>query len=161
MFLQRHLCHALQENFDFLERKWGVHDEAKTFNRKTDETFAQLRLYPFVQRFNCTDILSYHRSVDAGLAVTVATPHLISPEIWNYLCYTVPFAPLYTPRSNPHINEWHKHNPPPGPAYYPLPRMNHPSLVNRPDTVSRLEQLHALAPYDREISFNLLRIKYK
>jgi len=160
MFLQRHLCHTIQQNFNFLDKHWGVHDQALEFARKADQSFALLRLYPFVQRFNCTDVTSYHKSVDAAFPVTVATPHLVSPEIWNYLCYTVPFAPLYKPNPNPHINEWHKHNPPPGTAYHPLPRMNHPSLVNRPDTVTVLEQLHARAPYDNDISFNLVRIKY-
>ena len=70
------------------------------------------------------------------------------------------FAPLYAPNPNPHINEWHNHNPPPGTAYHPLPRMNHPSLTRIRDAVSRLEELHALAPYDTDISYNLLRIKF-
>jgi tetratricopeptide (TPR) repeat protein len=39
--------------------------------------------------------------------------------------------------------------------------MNHPSLVERPDTVALLEKLHEIAPYDEDISFNLLRFKYK
>src|SRR5260370_11181029 len=39
--------------------------------------------------------------------------------------------------------------------------MNHPSLVNRPDTIAQIEKLHASAPYDSDISFNLGRLKYK
>jgi tetratricopeptide (TPR) repeat protein len=161
MFLQRQLCHALRQDFDFLEHRWGVPEEARKFSASCDQSFAGLRLYPFVRRFNATDVRSYRKSVDDAFPVTVATPHLVSPGIWNYLCYTVSFAPLYQPNPNPHINEWHKHNPPPGTAYFPLPRMNHPSLVNRPDTIAQIEKLHASAPYDSDISLNLGRLKYK
>ncbi len=161
MFLQRQLCHALRQDFNFLERRWGVPDKAREFSAKCDQAFSGLRLYPFLRRFNATDVKSYRKSVDDAFLVTVATPHLVSPEIWNYLCYTVSFAPLYQPNPNPHINEWHKHNPPPGTAYFPLPRMNHPSLVKRPDTIAQIEILHERAPYDSDISFNLGRLKYK
>ncbi len=161
MFLQRQLCHAFRQDFNFLERMWGVPDKAREFSAECDQAFSGLRLYPFVRRFNATNAKSYRKSVDDAFPVTVATPQLVSPGIWNYLCYTVSFAPLYQPNPNPHINEWHKHNPPPGTAYFPLPRMNHPSLVKRPDTIAQLEKLHASAPYDADISFNLTRLKYK
>jgi len=160
MFFRRHICHAMVENMDFMYRKWGVPDDAKEFSRKCDQSFAGLRLYPFVRRFNCTDTPSYHRAIDDGFVVTVNTPHLVSPAIWNYLCYTVSFAPLYSPNPNPHVNEWHKHNPPPGTAYNPHPRLNHPSLVNRPDKLAQLERLHELAPFDYDIADYLLRQKY-
>ena len=62
------------------------------------------RLYPFVRRFNCTDVEAYHKSVDDGFKVTVDTPHLVPAECWNNLCYHVSFAPLYSPNPNPHIN---------------------------------------------------------
>jgi len=52
--------------------------------------------------------------VDDGFKVTVAAPHLVPAECWNYLCYKVNFAPPYNPNPNPHVNEWHNHNPPPG-----------------------------------------------
>ena len=46
MFLQRHLCHALQHNFDFLQRKWGVPDAAKEFAAESDKRFAGLHSMP-------------------------------------------------------------------------------------------------------------------
>lgn len=159
MSFQRQLCHVIQQNFAFLQYKWGVPDEAKKFVTHCDQMFGGLRLYPFVRRFNCTDVKSYHGAVDDGMKVTVATPHLTPAECWNYLCYRVTFAPLYQPNPNPHINEWHKHNPPPGTAYNPLPRFNHPSLVGRADAIARVRVLHQLAPYDRMISFNLIRME--
>jgi hypothetical protein len=159
-FLQRQLCHAVHQNYYFLNNKWGVHDEAKQFAAEWDQKLSGLRLHPFVRRFTASDEASYHKAVDDGFAVTVATPHLVSPECWNYLCYKVSFAPLYSPNPNPHVNEWHKHNPPPGTAYDPSPRMNHPSLISESDTPARLEKLHAIAPYDLVVSWNLRTAKY-
>ncbi|MGO8839236.1 MAG: hypothetical protein ACLQAH_19150 [Limisphaerales bacterium] len=160
-FFQRQMCHAIQHDFNFLERKWGVPDEAKQFSTKCDATFGSLRLYPFVRRFNCTDSASYHSAVDDGFQVTVTMPQLTPAECWNNLCYRGPANELYTPNPNPHLTEWHKHNPPPGTAYNPLPRFDHRSLVERPDASARINTMHALAPYDRDISYNLIRIEYK
>src|SRR4029079_6676260 len=109
-FLQRHLCHAIQQNYYMMANMWGVPDDAKEFAAKCEQSFNELSLYPFVRRFNCSDVASYHKSVDDGFKVTVAPPHLVPAECWNYICYKVGFAPLYNPNPNPHINEWHSHN---------------------------------------------------
>ena len=159
-FLQRHLCHAVQQNFDFMYRKWGVPEDAKEFAAKCDQAFDGLRLYPFVRRFNCTDDVSYKKAVDDGFKVTIATPHLVPSECWNYLCFKVNFAPQYNPNPNPHVNEWHSHNPPPGTVYDFCPRLNHPSLVNRGDIVARFEQLHEMAPSYCPIIYQLIKRKY-
>ncbi len=157
-FLQRHLCHAIQQNFYFLQYKWGVPDDAKEFASQYDSKFSGLRFYPFVERFDCTDVDSYHKSVDNGFKVTVATPQLTPASCWNWLCYDVNFAPIYQPNSNPHINEWHNHNPPPGTVYDLNPRLNHPSLINRPDAIARFEKLREMDPYDcRVINFIIAR----
>ena len=160
LFLQRHLCHAIQQDFYMLQYLWGVPDDAKQFSAKCDEAFEGLRLYPFVQRFDCTDVESYHKSVDDGFKVTVATPQLAPAECWNWLCYQVDFAPPYAPNPNPHVNEWHHHNPPPGTVYDLYPRLNHPSLIGRPDTVAVFEKLHALAPYDIRVADFIMKRKY-
>jgi hypothetical protein len=160
-FLQRHLCHAIHQNFIFMNRMWGVPDDAKEFAAKCEQAFDGLRLYPFVRRFNSTEVDAYHKAVDDGFKVTVATPQLVPAECWNYLCYKVNFAPPYDPNPNPHVNEWHSHNPPPGTVYDLRPRLNHPSLINRPDAIARFEQLHEMAPYDCRIIHFLLERKYK
>lgn len=159
-FLQRHLCHAIQSNFDFLQYRWGVPDDAKDFASKCDEEFSGLRLYPFVERFDATDVNAYHKSVDDGFKVTMATPQLTPANCWNYLCYSVDFAPLYSPNPNPHVNEWHHHNPPPGTDYDLNPRLNHPSLVDRPDAIAFFEKLHQLSPYDCRIIYFIISHKY-
>jgi tetratricopeptide (TPR) repeat protein len=159
-FFQRQLCHAIQQNFDFLQQKWGVPDEAKSFSTKCDHLLAGLRLYPFVRRFNCTDVASYHKSVDDGFKVTVATPQLVPARCWNFLCYWFTPSEYYHPNPNPHINEWHKHNPPPGTAYNPLPRLDHPSLTRRPDSEAMLDKLHEMAPYDGDITWYIWKTKY-
>ena len=160
MFSQRHICQALQRNFQFMDKQWGVPDDARKFSQEAEKIFSGLRLYPFVRRFNATEESDYHRSVDEGFVVTVSTPHLVPATTWNYLCYKVGFAELYQPNPNPHLDEWFKHNPPPGTAYDPRPRLNHSTLVGRPDTVARLERLHELAPYEEDIAYSLLWIKY-
>jgi tetratricopeptide (TPR) repeat protein len=160
MFFQRHVCYAVEQNFYFMNSMWSVHDDAKKFAAQCDADFGELRLYPFTRRFDCTDIDAYHQSVDDGFKVTVATPELVSAQCWNYLCYKVSFAPLYAPNPNPHINEWHSHNPPPGTVYDLNPRLNHPSLIERPDAAARFEQLHELAPYNGRITGYIIKKKY-
>jgi hypothetical protein len=158
-FLQRQLCHAIRENFDFMENKWGVPDDAKEFSKKCDDMFGGLRFYPFVRRFNCTTREEYHKSTDDGFRITVATPHLSPPQCWNFLCYRA-LGEHYQPNPNPHINEWHKHNPPPGTAYNLEPRLNHPSLVNRGDSAQRLDKLLEVAPYDYALKRYLVNTRY-
>jgi tetratricopeptide (TPR) repeat protein len=160
MFFQRHLCHAVQANFNFMQNKWGVPDDAKEFSATCDRLFGGLRLYPFVRRFDCADVESYHKSVDDGFRVTVETPQFVPAQCWNYLCYKPSFGEVYQPNPNPHVNEWHSRNPPPGTAYDILPRLNHPSLVGRSDSVARLDSLHEIAPYDRDISDFILKTKF-
>lgn len=154
-FFQRQLCHAVVNNFDCMENKWGVPEDAASFSARCDEMLGGLRLYPFVRRYDCVDLNSYHKSVEDGLKVTVATPQLVPVECWNHICD--PYGgERYLPNPNPHVNEWHAHNPPPGTAYDPGPRMYHPSLVNRADSGALLENLHALAPYDSHIAYFIL-----
>jgi tetratricopeptide (TPR) repeat protein len=160
-FLQRQLCHAVQANFNFMQNKWGVPDDAKEFSKKCEDMFGGLRLYPFVRRFNCTTREEYHKSVDDGFRITVATPHLSPPQCWNFLCY-VAVGEHYRPNPNPHVNEWHKHNPPPGTAYNLEPRLNHPSLVERKDSAQRLDTLlREIAPYDTILKTYLVNTRYK
>ena len=156
-FLQRQLCQAVCANFNFMQYNWGVPDEAREFAQKCGENFGQLRFYPFVRRFTCTTTEEYHRGVDEGLRLTVATPHLSPPECWNYLCYRA-LGEYYAPNPNPHINEWHKHNPPPGTLYNLVPRLNHPSLQSQDHYWERLDRMLVEAPYDLELrAFRLRR----
>ena len=102
---------------------------------------------------------AYHQSVDDGFKVTVATPQLAPAMCWNYLCYEYSPQEYYTPNPNPHVNEWHKYNPPPGTAYNLSPRLNHPSLTGRGDAF--LDKLHDLAPFDRDLAWYIWRNRYK
>jgi tetratricopeptide (TPR) repeat protein len=161
MFFQRHLCHAVQANFNFMQNKWGVPDDAKEFSATCDRLLGKLRLYPFVRRFDCTDIDSYHKSVDDGFRVTVETPQLVPAECWNYLRYKPSFAELYRPNPNPPVNQWHRHNPLPGTAYDIFPRLILPYASHDPsDANTHFDKLHAIAPYDRTISDFILNIEY-
>ena len=160
-FGQRHICHAMQRDFDFYQRMWGVPEEARKFSSQCDEVFSGLRLYPFVRRFNCLKEHDYQTSIDDGLRVTQETPQLVPVECWNYMCFEVPFAAPYKPNPNPHINEWHNHNPLPGTAYDFIARTEHPSFVQRGDYANRLSKLHERAPYDEVICRAFIDVTYK
>ena len=158
-FLQRQLCHAIKEDFDMLQYKWGVPDDAQDFAAKMGAAYGKLRLYPFVQRFDCTDEKAYHQSVDEGTPVTVNTPQLVPAACWDILFSATYFAPRYAPTPNPHVNEWFHHNPPPGTVYDLSPRFYHPSLTDRPITV--FEKLRELAPYNFLIADWIADKKYQ
>jgi tetratricopeptide (TPR) repeat protein len=160
LFLQRHLCMSIVSNFDFIDKDWAVPEHAKKFSAQSKSVFGSLKFYPFVGRGTCTDEQSYRSSVDAGSRITIETPHLVGPAVFNRLFQKSLVAPLYLPNSNPHVNEWHKHNPPPGTAYNPVPRMHQPSLTGRKDMPQLMDKLHQLAPYDARLTDHLIRIKY-
>ncbi|MDB6068661.1 MAG: hypothetical protein JWR26_4869 [Pedosphaera sp.] len=161
-FLQNHLCHAVEENFGFFYRKLGLPDDARQFSAQCDMAFGGLRLYPFVRRFNCMDVETYHKAVDDGTKLTVAMPHLIPLDCWNSLSnqFNVSFAPLYAPNPNLHFSEWFLHDPPPGTTYNVYPRLAHPGLTGRPDLIALLEHLHEMSPYDPRIIDFIVEKKY-
>ncbi len=160
MFFQRHICHAVQQNFYLMNGMWGVPDDAKQFAAHCEESFGTLTLYTFVRRFNCSDVDSYHKAVDEEFKMTESLPQFVPAECWNYMCWAPSFAPLYLPPVNPHLNEWHNHNPLPGTVYDLNPRFYHPSLTDRSDAVAKFEKLHELAPYDTRIANYLVEKKY-
>jgi tetratricopeptide (TPR) repeat protein len=157
LMLQHQLCQALTTDFSVLWSMQGLPEEANSFNEFADKTFSGLRLYPFVERFTDTEIKRYHKSVDDGFKVTVETPQLTPAMCWNYICWSVNFAPHYKPVPNPHVNEWHKHNPPPGTAYDLGARLNHPSLT---DNQKRMDQVLEEAPYDLAVLRHFVDRKY-
>lgn len=159
--LQRHICGVVLSAAIFLQEVWGVPEFAQQFRSGADALFSGLRLYPFVGVMSAVEQRSYEKAQDDARRVMLTSPQVVSPQIWNATCYERPQVSLYVPPPHAYVNEWHVHNPPPGTAYDPFPRMNHPSLVSQPDTVSRLEELHERAPYDPSIGFNLIRLKYK
>lgn len=158
---QRHICNAVVDEADMLQTIWGVEERAADFRKQSAEVFSTLRLYPFVKVVSAVDQEDYKMAQEEARKVMMESPEEVGPEIWNHTCYTNPYVELYIPPPHAYVNEWHRHNPPPGTAYDPLPRMNQPSLVDGPGAVGRIEELHQRAPYDRNISFNLLRVKGK
>lgn len=161
-FLQRHLCHALVEDFYFLDHVMGLHASAIKFRQEIDPQFRGLRLFPFVRRQNATDEADYHLAQDDAMAVILRSPELVPAGVWNFVSFRFHHGATYVPGPSPHINDWHRanHNPPPGTAYDANARMNHPSLMNQPDTVAHLSRLHALAPWDHDITYFMLRQSY-
>ena len=159
-FLQRQLCHAIQQDFNLLQYMWGVPDDAKQFASDADESYGGLRLYPFVRRMDSTEVESYHKSTDDCIRLTTIAPQLVPSGCWYWFFERVRFAPFYPPDFNPHVNEWFKHDPPPGTVYDLTSRLIHPTLSDRPNVVAFFEKLHELAPDDLRISNYILEKQY-
>lgn len=159
-FFQRQLCNAIKQDFYFMQSRWGVPDDARTFSTNCEAAFNGLRLYPFVRRFNSVDEEEYHKSVDDGFKVTVATPQLVPAECWNFLCYNLRDGVGYNPNPHPHINEWHRHNPLPGTAYNLQPRLYHPSPTVWPNAYELFDRLRERAPYDMDLLYYIYRLRY-
>jgi hypothetical protein len=158
MFFQRHFCHAVHQNYYFMKFKWCVPDDAKEYADRCEKEFAGLRLYPFVQKFNCTNAGPYRKSVDDCFKVIVATPQLVPAGCWNWLNMRVSYAPMYLPQPGPLDIEWFNYNPPPGTVYDLGARLYQQSLLNHADPIGHYLKLHQMAPYDYRIA-NLLVAK--
>jgi tetratricopeptide (TPR) repeat protein len=155
---QRHLLNALHHAHGALRDSLGLYDQAKQFASDAEAQFSDLYLSPLAHRLICYDEPSYHRAQDKGFAVMMATPHLVSPQAWNYLAFEVDFAPRYSPFHN-HISEWHNHNPLPGTAYNLAGRFYHQSLTLRSNLMSIYDELHRMAPFDSDLNDLLWRHK--
>jgi hypothetical protein len=141
-FFQRHVCLAMVQDFDFMERKWGVHDEAARYAAAFDKTFGGLRLYPLVRRFNCTDAASYLNAVKDGEKVCSATPHLVSFRCWHHLIVPVAGAQAPSPGA---LEDWIVFGAPPGTAFEAGERQ---FLFHYK---ARGPKAHELAPYETNL----------
>jgi tetratricopeptide (TPR) repeat protein len=161
--LQHHLCQAIATDYNSLQHKLGLPEEAQEFAKKCEGEFGGLRFYPFVRRLVCADAASYHKSTDEGWSFFTEFPHLTPIQWPTYLCRRVSFAPLYLGKiPNPHCNEWTSHNPLPGTAYDADARLDFPSFTGGFGSGGREQvmNVHALAPYDIEIDRYIGRTYY-
>jgi tetratricopeptide (TPR) repeat protein len=161
MYFQRHLCDAIVDNFNFLQYRYGSPEDADAYISNVDKTISGLALYPFVRRLDCTNEASYRSAIDLCYPASQTTPQLFSAYAWNQICFAVKFAEFYQPFPSPHINDWFKHNPPPGTAYDPGPRTEQPNMLDRPDANQHLEWLHDKAPFSWTVVETLLHIKFQ
>lgn len=159
-FLQRHLCHAIQQDFNLLQNKWGVPDDAREFTAKCDQSFAGMRLYPFVRLMNSTELQSYRQSMADAFKLTVAAPELVPAGCWDWLFHQRSFAPPFPSDYDPHVNDWFTYNPLLGTVYDLGARLHQPTLVDRPDALAFFEKLRQLAPDDCRLANFILEKKY-
>jgi tetratricopeptide (TPR) repeat protein len=145
-FLQRQLCNAIDRQYEFLTRMWGVPDAAREFKQQCDQTFSGLRLYPFVGLSSLPDQAAQLAAWEQALAKLRQIPQFVPPGVW---------ARQFEEVSYP----WFQHNPLPGTAYDLVPRMQQAQFMNHTDLAGLLNHLHALAPYDRDLSELLLMLK--
>lgn len=152
-FLQRHACNAVQQNYQFMNSAWCVPEQAKKFAAGCDRLFNGLYLYPFVRRFTCADGAAYWQAEEEGVQTAARIPQLIPAACWNALCEKVDFAPAFSPNPCSQQAMWFNCNPLPGTVYDIAPRL-------RQESCTQLEQLHNAAPYNGQISHELIREKY-
>jgi tetratricopeptide (TPR) repeat protein len=143
MFFQRHLCHAVQHNFNFMDDLWGVPEEARKFSAECDQKFGNLRLYPFVRRFNGTNFFIDDKSLAQILPVLKATPQIVPVGAWKSL--------------NDDVARWFRHDPPIGTADNPHARLNLRFAMVGPSFKAWLDKWRELAPYDPDVSAYVLR----
>ncbi len=159
-FLQRHLCQAVWRDYYYLSGVIGSPDEARTFSTQCDEAYRGLRLDPFRRRFMAADMDACHLAMDDGIKVTVEMPQWVPSYCWNYATAGYGRNDGYQAVPNPHLNEWHKHNPPPGTAYNLPARLGQPSMTGRSDTMQLLDEVHTIAPYDWALLDYIINRKY-
>jgi hypothetical protein len=160
-FFQRHLCSAVQHDFNMYERKWGVHDEARQFAAGSDKLFTDLRLYPFVRISDSMNESDYRNALDIAALVTKSAPELIPGQCWNELWTRVPFAAVYQPLPYDQLGEWFTHDPPPGTAYDSHSRMDHGNILQSPNVADQLARIHQMAPYDHYVTYAISSEVYK
>jgi len=116
-------------------------------------------MYPLIERFCCTNVETYHTAAKKLIEFSQASPHLLSAYGFVYICKPPNFCKVYIPTPNPHLNEWHNHNPLPGTAYEMHARVYYPSLEDR--GVDFFKELHRRAPYNLDIAEFIVRKCHK
>ncbi len=160
MFFQRHLCHAVEAGFYSINQMLGDPEGAKEFAAQCDQSFGSLTLYTFVRRLDATEMNGYRKAVDDGFKLAAAMPQYIPAGCWNSLFAPVTFGPIYKANQEPGIDQWYNPNLLPGTAYDLVARLGQSSLTNRAGAMARLEALHELAPYHRQLSRFIVHAKY-
>jgi len=160
LYFQRHLCHAVPHSYEFLKSQPGFAKDAEEWLARYRTLLKGLKLAPLMELFLARDEPSYQKAIDDGIAFTVTAPHLVSPELWVDISHQSGVFPLYRPVANDHMNEWHRHDPPPGTVHAMRGRSYHLSVRGgTKNSTERLEELNRMAPYDRYIATTILRLK--
>ncbi len=159
--LQQQLCDAISCDFDCLERKLGVPDNALEFRKKADAQFGGLRLYPFVRILDCLSTAEYHSAMDAAGKEALAEPHLVPGYSLINLWLKVPYSDGYQPVPYATLESWCKHDPPPGTAYDMYARLHHGLLTLGPGAPQIVAGFHELAPYDRQVNSRMMKLAYQ
>jgi tetratricopeptide (TPR) repeat protein len=117
-------------------------------------------LYPFVRCLAAETQPEYQQAADECSRFIRQQPQLVTTPAWLLLHEPPARLREYRPADLRDINEWHRHNPPPHTAYRAADRVRFRSVVGRHDAAAHLEALHALAPYEPEVTRMFLHLKY-
>ena len=156
-FLQRHLCHTIYSDYQFLDSQLAVPQAAAQYRQQADKLASKLRLYPFAIRQMVESEQEYRPNQEACIRVIRSHPEVVPAGVWNWLCYETDFGDPYIPGGGC-INEWHFENPLPGTTYDLNPRMNHPSFINRSDLLDQVKRMQTESPHNAVLYAHLLRL---
>jgi hypothetical protein len=159
-FLQRHLCNAIAQTYDFLKNSLGVPEEAKEFSQQCQRQYASLRLYPFVYRVTAWNEEIFLLSMDQAPQVLAAYPQLVPTRCWNRLYSAERYAPQFTQETANRRVDWYKNTPLPGTLYELEARLFAVNISSQPGLDAFFEKLHELAPHDLVATDLLIRRRY-
>lgn len=153
-FLQRHLCEAIYDNYHFIMVSWGNPEAGPGYLSAVKALHNGLRLDPLLRKMLSDSDTNYLPAMRDSYELLHNFPQTVPVRTWNMLCYYPIFKKGRDFPDNvlPHINEWHRFNPPPGAAIDMESRIDHPSLTGRKDWVDKLAALRAIAPADNAIA---------
>jgi len=155
-FLQRQLCHSISKIWNFQQKSWGVHEEARSYRQEMEKQFGHLRLFPYVARITSLTEEDYATSMKGALPVFLEGAGHVPPEARNFL-YSLPkFAA--SRHLSLDLEQYLKEGLLPGTAFCPR-GIYQRNLNPEGDYFAKMwEAAQAIAPYDSEVVQNHLKI---
>lgn len=173
-FFQRHICNAIERNYRFIKNQWAEPDAAKEFSEKTEKSFSNLRLYPFVHALKDVNSLGLNNIDPERLRIVTSTPQLVPGRCWTHLYDNFSYISRLMTNSKTGLSfygfappepiekeaHWHKHLILPGTAYGSLSRIDFPYIKNSSRFAALADKLHAICPFNQQVSSRIFEYRY-
>jgi hypothetical protein len=145
-FHQRHLCHAAIRTEYFLERSWGVREEAKKFRDNAEKFLGRMTMFPLAREFFTTQGQPQQSATEQAVAFSRNHPELTTLAVWSELG---PEIAATGERALPHeAMAWFADFPVFGTTYDFSSRYRHFRNGRNP---ASLQRCLLLAPFDHDV----------
>ena len=151
MFLQRHLCHAIESVHYFLRDKWGVKDEAVKFKTSMSVLFQRMTLFPLVS-VDAKDADWIRTEAAAVRELIQAHPEWVPEDLWGAFLQNQPGGGIARAES------WYSPGLPPGTAYRFRTRVEYIPDI-RLSSLADAQRYYDLAPWQYNVAKNLYRLR--